>query len=299
MPDRPDHSSQRTWYSSLRPLGTGEPSSESAEIVSLAETEAGFTLARQRDMRDREECVDLYYRAAMQAWRLLGFDSLESAADARDYDATFALYHQSLAGLITAGARFGRLDPRGRLLLAGPYGWRTVAISYHGFAWQPAEFCEVHLARDFRSRDILHEYRARGLGVALVAVRHACREEAFHRPHQSFPVTAVLRPARSPGSSGVGSVATTVGTASAGAQLEFYNPLRIESLGIGCGTIPLDRDLTAPLAYHMRQTPRMYLEGFLDPGRTDVKPQLVFMEPYQPGKIPVVFIHGLGSDLGG
>ena len=65
---------------------------------------------------------------------------------------------------------------------------------------------------------------------------------------------------------------------------------------VGGAVLPLERDLTAPLAFVVKETPRKYLEGFLNPGDTDVQPKLVLMEPYQRGKIPVVFIHGLGSD---
>ena len=91
-------------------------------------------------------------------------------------------------------------------------------------------------------------------------------------------MTAVLRPA--PG----------------GMVLEFYNPLVFDSLSVGPGRLPLDRDLGASLVYLKETSPKKYVQGFLDPGETDVKPKLVMMEPYQPGKIPVVFIHGLGSD---
>ena len=109
-------------------------------------------------------------------------------------------------------------------------------------------------------------------------MRQAPCEEEFFRERQTFPVTAVLRPSPS------------------GTVLEFYNPLLFDSLSVGPGRLPLDRDLSASLVYLKKTAPRKYVQGFLDPGETDVKPKLVMMEPYQPGKIPVVFIHGLGSD---
>jgi pimeloyl-ACP methyl ester carboxylesterase len=58
----------------------------------------------------------------------------------------------------------------------------------------------------------------------------------------------------------------------------------------------LARDLTAPLAAIVNDAPRQYLRGFTAPSDTSVQPQLVMVEPYQRGKIPVVFIHGLYSD---
>jgi pimeloyl-ACP methyl ester carboxylesterase len=55
-------------------------------------------------------------------------------------------------------------------------------------------------------------------------------------------------------------------------------------------------DLTAPAAAIVNETPRQYLRAFTAPSDNAVKPQLVFVEPYQRGKIPVVFVHGLYSD---
>ena len=77
--------------------------------------------------------------------------------------------------------------------------------------------------------------------------------------------------------------------------LEFHNPLAFDSLPVGAATWPLDRNLTASIVCMKQEAPRRYIEGFFDPGDTDMKPKLVLMEPYQPGKIPVIFVHGLGS----
>jgi pimeloyl-ACP methyl ester carboxylesterase len=68
---------------------------------------------------------------------------------------------------------------------------------------------------------------------------------------------------------------------------------RVVSSGV---QLPLARDLTAPLAAIVNEVPRQYLQGFLAPADTASQPQLVMLEPYQRGKIPVVFIHGLYSD---
>ena len=157
-------------------------------------------------------------------------------------------------------------------------GSRTVPITYYGFAWKPADFCQLLPAADFFSRDFRHYYYTPGVGVSVVAVRQACCQEQFFPPRASFPVTVVLRPDQD------------------GAAMEFFNPLVFDSLCVGATTLPIDRDVTASLAYLKKQTPRKYISGFLDPGEKDLKPTLVMSEPYQPGKIPIVFIHGLGSD---
>jgi len=60
--------------------------------------------------------------------------------------------------------------------------------------------------------------------------------------------------------------------------------------------VPIARDLSAPLAREINESPRQYLRGFTSPNDTSVQPQLIMVEPYQRGKIPVVMIHGLYSD---
>lgn len=294
LPNRQDFASSQTPYLTLRLAATTGSLCADAPERNLVQAEADFAAARLWERRHREECVDLYFRAAMRTWPLLELGATQSACTA-DYHAALLVYQESLLHLITTGCRFGRLDPRGRLIISEQSGRRTIPIAYYGFAWKPDEFCQVLAADEFSSRDIAHHYHTEGLGVALVMVRHAQCKESFYRSRQPFPVTAVLRPARPLGRS-IESGVTVPETPDAGASLEFYNPCLFDSVRVGCAAVLLNRDLTAPFAYLLEDTPRKYLEGFLDPGETDVKPKLIFMEPYQRGKIPVVCVHGLGSD---
>jgi hypothetical protein len=244
--------------------------------ASLARAERDYTAAAAQDAEGLSRCVDLYYAAALEAWRCLELSSVSSGNP--DDESAGQLYQRSLAGLITAAGRYERLDPRGHLTINDAFGRRQIPIAYHGFPWQPCEFCQVLSATDFRSHDILRHYETPGLGFSLVAIRQASGDAGFYPPRQHFPVTAVLRPA------------------AAGAVLEFYNPYLYDTLTVGPSAVALQRDLTAPFACALHDTPRKFTEGFLDPSDADIQPKLFVMEPYQRGKIPVVFIHGLWSD---
>ena len=259
LPDRQDSPCDAKSYSALRPVFADEP---------LAAARANLAAADSAAKQQQEQCVDLYYQAAILAWPQL------ECGDR----AAVQTYQNSLARMLAAASRYGRLDPRGCLTIVAANGRQVVPIAYHGFAWKPADFCQVLPAADFDRQDLRHYYYTSGIGTSLVAVRQAGCDEEFFRERQTFPATAVLRPTQD------------------GAVLEFHNPLVFDSLSAAAGRLPLDRDLSASLAYLKEVAPRKYLEGFLDPGDTDVKPKLVMMEPYQPGKIPVIFIHGLGSD---
>jgi pimeloyl-ACP methyl ester carboxylesterase len=75
--------------------------------------------------------------------------------------------------------------------------------------------------------------------------------------------------------------------------LEFYDPLRVDRSIEG---LPLARDLTAPIAYSASRETDAWLDDFIKPGQGDPADGLRMHEPFQPGKIPIVFVHGLASD---
>ena len=212
--------------------------------------------------------LEVDYRHAITAWRQVECGNAGAVAD----------YRKSLALLLIRANRAGCLDPRGGLTVMTAQGPQVIPICNHGFAWKPADFSRVLPASEFRKDDLEHHYYTPGLGVSLVAVRESCGEETYYRQRQAFPVTAVLRPA------------------DGGAVLDFYNPLVFGAIPVGPYAMPLDRDLSASLVFLKAEAPKTYIEGFLNPGEMDAKPKLILLEPYQPGKIPVVFIHGLGSD---
>lgn len=248
---------------------------------------------RQEDER-LEGCVDFFYLAAIHAWRHLESTPVGLARDSNCQTAG-QIYQRSLSRLIANAVQYGRLDPRGRLVVVEGNERRTVPIQYYGFAWNPYEFCQVHLASDYGRNDLMNYYQASGLGVPLVAIRHASAEETFYRPKLPFSVTAVLQPVH-----GEGRRADRESAASnscySDVVLTFYNPCLFDSLHVGSTVVALARDLSSPFAYTLRESPRKFTEGFLNPGDADIKPKLFMMEPYQRGKIPVVFIHGLWSD---
>ena len=266
----------------------------SAAGVPLDGAQAGLAAADEMDMEGNGTCVDLYYRSAVHAWQVLESSDASSVENA-DYQVAWQVYQRSLTGLIDAGQRHARLDPKRQLLVWDNGRRLVVPVALHGFAWRPADFCQLLPADEFEGEDLSRYYRTPGLGVRLVAVRVAAQEEPFFRDRHPFAVTAVLRPAMSVGASREFS-GPLPADGCPDAVLEFYNPHLFERLALDRTLAPLERDLTAPWAFTVKQSPRQYLEGFLTPLDAEVKPKLLMVEPYQRGKIPVVFIHGLLSD---
>jgi pimeloyl-ACP methyl ester carboxylesterase len=80
-------------------------------------------------------------------------------------------------------------------------------------------------------------------------------------------------------------------------RVELINPLAVQTVQVAERTVPLETDLTTPLAYFLAgaRLDGTGYEGFLYPDKLADRTGMFTLEPYQPGKIPVVFVHGLFS----
>ncbi len=249
------------------------------------------------------DSVDFFYRAALHSWRYLQ-PSIAACSCYGDPCRARAwhVYHSSLARLIETGQRYGRLDPSGRLLVNTRSGLLAIPTAYRGFVWRPEDFSQLILVGDYDVAALSRSYRSQGIGVAVVVRRQRRHRERFHTETQQFAATAVLRfPSLEDHSSSASDAAPTPGSSSQtgeipGAVLEFHDPLRVSTVEL-CGRVfPLRADRTAPLALLLSTRKADYREQFLQPGLSTSRARLIMVEPYQPGKIPLVFVHGLLSD---
>jgi pimeloyl-ACP methyl ester carboxylesterase len=150
-------------------------------------------------------------------------------------------------------------------------------VAYQGFVWQPDDFCTFLPVGSYDSHRLSNRYVSGGVGVPYVVLSTPVPRHPFTNISQPFAATAVVAP-MSPGGA---------------FSLQFYDPLRT---AVTAGGLPLARDLTAPIAYAASQESDGWLDDFLRPNRDDQLDGLHMREPFQPDKIPVVFVHGLASD---
>ncbi len=244
---------------------------------SMAESEYGLAVELEncQDVR----CIDHYYQAAVLAWA----DMERGLASSSPQDRSAGIYKSSLRQLITAGQRMQRFDPSRGLLVNTPSGTRFVPTTYHGFPWTPDMFRKMECVGSYRSKDLNNAYCCAGIGVATI-VSHPARPDAFLKDGQSFAATVVLKPTAGPAS------------AECDFAIELFDPLREETVEIAGRNVPLRRDITAPIVHSFKDVRRNYLNAFLQPGQSQSETGLFMIEPYQPGKIPVVLVHGLLSD---
>jgi hypothetical protein len=261
------------------------PSPVSAQPLSFATTdvpnhlhvaECAYKTASELELACDERCVDAYFEAAKASWYEVT-DTLDCV------DATSAraseIYHSSVAKLVCTGKRFRRFDSRDGLTIHGPRGSERVEVKYNGFLWQPEDFNDFILVGDYVSDKILRKYGNEGLGVPLLVVRRREYEEPLRRKEQFFPATAILRR-----------------TCEHHSVLELVDPIRVDHVHIGERAVRIHRDLSAPFAYRAVTDGNTAIAAFRSPEATEGGQGLYALEPYQPGKIPVILVHGLISD---
>lgn len=256
--------------------------------------EASAAMAEKGDVR----AVDGFYASAEAAWNAVwtcpgSRPILEEAS---------CLYAAALEGLLVTADQHGRLSGNG--LVVGP-AWKPICVPIETRAL-PVEASAIErvVARPPAGDRRLTRQHVRGGFGLPVAVRLARgvggTGEEFAPPRQSLAATAVLR-FKMPGDENfLQKFSGPLARDHAPAILDLANPVEIAAVHVGPARPLLAADLSLPLLDMLEGMPKTSsITGFLQPyGRGDTVPKLEFLEPHQPGRIPVVFIHGLASDEG-
>jgi pimeloyl-ACP methyl ester carboxylesterase len=272
-------------YAELQALAADNPRGETLFVLA----ELSYLLGREAEKSANGHACCFFYCCACYAYHYL-FSKPEDPFDPR-FRLACDLYNTGLARCIRAAQRAGRLDPRRVLHLPTPEGQDfTLSVVHRGFSWRAEEFGPFLFAADFAVEGLDDQHHTYGLGVPLLGTRPASLPAQGHSLYPkdlSFPVTAFFRFS--------GSVAE-LRTQRAG-ELELYNPLTIQTIEVNGRPVPLESDLTTPLAYFLSRSDfeEIGYEGFLRADKIEPRTGIYLFEPYQRGKIPVLMIHGLLS----
>ncbi len=255
-----------------------DPNGDALGSLNMTVAEDEYLAAVALEAKGCCRCVDHYYRAADRSWKAIG----RQLAAGRCTSARAAeLYQSSVTGLVSSGQRFGRWQPGQGMRVKTTSGVCCVPCEFHGFSWRPEAFQRLEPVGDYHSPNLTNTFRSDGLGVPVVVARECGSRDPFVHSDTPFAATVLLE---SDEPAGPG-------------RLVFYNPLRHATACVNRRAAPLARDPSAPFAYaHQGEDDRLWLENFIRPGASGASDGLFMLEPYQPGKIPVVFVHGLLSE---
>ena len=268
--------------------------------------ELAFLAGKQAEVYDERIAMDLYGASMMKAYEYLfdpRFEAMRNTYDPQ-FRGACELYNGALEAVLRMSRRRGELIVGTSTTLRMAGGDCDVSTMLRSTRWQARDIDRFEFVSDYEIQGLKNHYRTHGLGVPLIAVRRSYEGEpavARHYPTDlSFPVTAFFRPLpsrRNP--------ITGYDSPNRQGVLEFYDPLVTTETTVRRRQVALETDFTTPLAYFLSKPEFHALAtvGLLRPDdllrmrpdRPDPIMGLYMLEPYDPGKIPVVMVHGLWS----
>jgi pimeloyl-ACP methyl ester carboxylesterase len=231
-----------------------------------------------------------YLASAVYSWAYLF--PRDPGANPRSFDPRVRLACDLYNRGITQGLKRGENVDVGGGTYPLPFGTLDLAVDRSTLAWGGHQLIDFYPVADLEVKGFPTYYRWPGLGAPLAArVVPKEGEQDLLAPRLRVPVTAVLRPTDPSRRLGEGDVQAT---------LELHPGYGGEVVKVGTREVPLEAEPTAALALTLAETDVWQREtaGFLQGhGVITEKTRLVSTRPYQPGLIPVVFVHGTGSSI--
>ncbi len=256
----------------------------------FALAELSFQYAEDEAPRTQKQAY--YLAATVYAYALL-FPPAGTAPPA-PYDPRFRyacdLYNRALTGALRSEDG-SQVELRAGVLPL-PFGEMEIAFDPAQLHWLDRELTDFVPITDLEVKGLRNRYRQPGIGAPLAAstVAGSARKGLDIPERLKVPVTAFLR---------IPDPLEQLTTDRLSATLELYVDFDTESVQVGAQRVPLEAEPTASLAY-MLSGAKVWdseLSGFIfgDFLLKDTPTQLFALEPYQPGRIPVVFVHGTAS----
>jgi hypothetical protein len=248
--------------------------------VALAAAEDFAAEAARAERAGSGEASDHYYQAICTALSVMG--AVDSATG--EFQRASQIYHESLARLLVTARDERRFVAGQGLVINSPRGPTLVPVALHSDVWNKDDVLAIHAVGEYRVKQLSRQYRRSGWGVPVVVERRTLTgrfaEEEFLTPGTLFAATALVRA----GPTG-------------GMTLELFDPLHPDPAAVAMAPTPLASDLSAPFALRLASSPEMVNDWLSFFGvDAPTKEGLFFIEPYQPGKMPVVMVHGLLSN---
>ena len=227
---------------------------------------------------------DSYFASAIYAYFFLLGESTDTRPNPFDLRFRTAgdFYNRGLAlGLMVGTNALVELNNGPRQT---PPGVVEVQLAHQGFPWEMSQIQAFYSADEFIVRGLSTRNRGSGLGAPLIVVTEKLGK---FQERRRAPATLFLR------------VSGDVRDWSAGkltGTLELYSAFDTTHVEVNGRIVPLQNDTTAPIAQGLNNSPiwSLGLSQFFSP-EGQIKTGIRLMEPYSPGQIPVVFVHGTAS----
>ncbi|MAT13656.1 MAG: hypothetical protein CMJ46_00070, partial [Planctomyces sp.] len=256
-------------------------------------SELSYLAGKHRELSDSQEAMQHYFNCVLYSYDYLFHPRYQGKTN--PYDPQFRgacdLYNVALEAGLRQVQKAGELKPG--VTKVNTIGGRQVefTIRAHGFNWNNQEFDKFRFVSDYQLNGLTNTYRTHGLGVPLIAVRSnggkQTLQDKYYAPNLSFPITAFLRLKKD----------KTNPNGPLKAELELHDPTEHTKIDVAKYEVPLESDISTPLAYFLDSPKLKHLDtyGLVWADKAKEISGLYMVQPYQPGKIPVLMVHGLWS----
>lgn len=233
--------------------------------------------------------------AAVYAWVFL-FPGDGTKLDALDTRGRVAadIYNRGIARGFAYGPDADFLPRAGSYPV--PFGTLDVYFDDSQLIWKDRRLVKFVPVAELEVEGLATRYRWSGIGAPLSATTEPLDPEKgysdYVQPWAKVPMTALLR---------MSNVQDQLATGRVRGDLTLEQPLRREKVEIEGQQVALEAETTASLAYTLAESPVWQREigGFLQRMAAIPKgTQLATLQPYVPGRIPVVLVHGTASSPG-
>jgi pimeloyl-ACP methyl ester carboxylesterase len=257
-------------------------------LYALAEVSflTGEQTRKSLKVRETRDARDYYLGAAVYSYLFLFSEPTNGMPSA--YDRRFRvacdLYNYGL-GLALIQPKdtnaIARLESGKRRL---PVGQIDLQIDVTSFPWPLTNFEKFVVADQFVIRGLSERNRDPGVGAALIGVRS---ERLGGAISTMTPATAFLR---------LQGGLNDLERGESSAKLEVHSSFDDGNVQVAGHEVPLEIDLSAHTAYALNQQMVWKIERLQFLSLKELIPSAIYLsQPYEPGLIPVVFVHGTYS----
>jgi pimeloyl-ACP methyl ester carboxylesterase len=269
-------------------------------LPTAGETDRLFALAELSFAHASQKGPKEYYLAsALYAYAFLFPPDERAAPDETDPRIRVALdlYNRGIAEVFTVEGNNLVVIEAGTYSL--PFGEITITTDPKDFHWGNYRLVDFVQAAELDVRGLRNRYRWPGIGAPLAAALQpddTRRIAAYFKvpPAIKVAVTAFLRPEN---------IEEILKSGQLTGRFELYTVGKATSVDVNGRKVPLEYEMSSALAYTVEGS-EIYdieLKALFSGDFTIFKDKarfgdgIFFMEPYRPGRIPVVLVHGTAS----
>ena len=242
---------------------------------------------RRSSSRDRDVAIRYYLNAAMYA--VAYFDLCDGRASS--YDPTglrmMLIYNEAASELFDYLSSRRLLDKSGYELSCVLGGKVRFEEPCYDLPVGREQIRNILLCADYRPQNLTHASRHFGIGAPLIIGIRQGKNGVGFAENQTIPGTFVIKFRMRE--------AKLWGDFSA--QVNIIHPGKTSTVDVGRRRLPLEQDLSTPLAYMVKDPPLISFINYTRlPGASQEMQGLYRLGPPDDARIPVVLVHGLLSD---